>query len=136
MGQTPGGQGVASMPLCQRTNQQQQQPTPQWQSRWGAIATDVSPGRGIIGASKDTLSASAAEQSAMSDCAAKGGANCTLQITFSNGCGTLIAGHKTFNVSSGATEAIAVQKGIGVCSKSDTGCSLYFKTCSPAVRVQ
>jgi hypothetical protein len=117
--------------------QQQQEPQPaqlQWESRWGAIATDAA--RGVIGSAANMTSKDLAGQFAMTDCKNNGGTNCLMQGTFFNGCGTLIAGDKTFNVSWGATESIASQVGLKTCNADDTNCSVYFKTCSPAVRVR
>lgn len=117
----------------QQVPQAPQQPQPKWQNRWGAIVTDAT--HGVIGSAANLTTEGAAKQSAMTDCKRKGGTNCLMQGTFFNGCGTLIAGDKTFNVSWGATESIAAQEGLKACGTDDTNCSVYFKTCSPAVRI-
>jgi len=107
---------------------------PNWESRWGAIVTDEP--HGIVGASSEKLNASAAEASAVEDCKSKGGTDCTVRVSFSNGCGVLLVGDKTFNVNWGDSESTAIKKGMAVCTANDTGCHVYFKTCSPPVRTR
>lgn len=134
VGQTQGGQGIAPIPLCQRVDQPQSPPPPQWESRWGAITTDVQ--HGVVGSSTGELNASAAEQRAITDCKTKGGKDCQVQISFSNGCGVMLVGKKTFNLNMGETEAIATQKAMQTCSANDTDCQVYFSICSPPARLQ
>jgi len=137
VGQTQAGNGVASFLLCQSQDDAQgaaAQPQPQWSTRWGAIVTDEP--HGIVGSSAGTASEALAERTAMIDCKAKGGVNCTKQISFSNSCAALLVGDKTFNVNSGETEAIASQKAMAVCTANDTGCQVYFKICSLPARIQ
>jgi hypothetical protein len=90
----------------------------------------------VIGSSNDALTENDAKAKAIADCKYKGGATCALKSTFSNGCGALLVGDKGFNVNSGATEEIAIQKAMDVCKASSTGCHVYFTTCSPSVRTQ
>ena len=135
-----GGQGVQGCAPYPNQGQQQQRPQQPnlppavWESRWGAIATDEP--HGVLGSSSGLLSKSAAQDGAMADCKSKGGSNCVLQMTFSNGCSALTVGDKTFNLNVGETEAIATQKAMEVCKAGDTGCHVYFTTCSPSVRTQ
>ena len=103
-------------------------PSPKWESRWGAIATDEP--KGVVGSSSGLLSSSKAENVAIDDCRSKGGSNCKLQLSYSNGCGALLVGDKTFNLNWGSTEEIAIQKAMTVCKASDTGCHVYFTSCS------
>ncbi|WP_194270565.1 DUF4189 domain-containing protein [Glaciimonas soli] len=134
VGQTQGGQGVASIPLCQRVNQQQaQQPPPKWESRWGAIVTDSD--KAIVGSASGSLSQDSAERSAISDCKAKGGAHCELQVSYANGCGAMILGDKAFDVDWGSTKAEAIQKATNVCSAASPNCHVYFTTCSPPAQI-
>jgi len=133
-----GGQGVQGCAPYPNQGQQQQQPqnlpSVVWESRWGAIATDEP--HGVVGSSSGLTGENLARKLAMVDCRSKGGVNCTLQIVFSNGCGALLVGDKTFNLDVGETEGIAIQKAMDVCKDGDTGCHVYFTTCSPAVRTQ
>lgn len=121
-------------------NYNQQQESPQgnsarpvrgWESRWGAIATDEP--HGIVGSARNASSEKAAKRVAMDDCKSKGGTTCTLQISYSNGCGVLIVGDNSFNLNAGGTEALAIQKAMDVCKAGDTGCHVHFTSCSQAV---
>lgn len=131
---TGGGVSTCLPGNTQPPPEQQQAPTPLWQTRWGAIATDVS--HGVIGSASNMQDEATAKNFAMTDCQTKGGTSCIMQGAFFNGCGVLISGKNGFNVSWGDSEATAVQKGLSICSANDTGCQVYFKTCSPAVRVR
>lgn len=111
-----------------------QPPSPAWESRWGAIATDEP--HGALGMAANQRSKRAAEREALNDCAAKGGKNCVMQASFANACGALIVGDKTFNVAWGATLAIATKQGMDGCTPADTNCHVYKSICSPAVRTQ
>ncbi|WP_266169273.1 DUF4189 domain-containing protein [Dyella subtropica] len=139
-GQIPySGTDIGSCGPIPGYNQQQQPqapavPPPRWESRWGAIATDEP--HGIVGASRNGLSEKAAKHDAIADCKSKGGVTCTMQISYSNGCGVLLVGDKTFNLNAGSTETIAVQKAMDVCKAGNASCQVYFTSCSPAQRVQ
>jgi len=61
-----------------------QQPAPQWESRWGAIATSTVDG--ILGASTDKRSEREASRVAMQDCQSKGGAKCKVDASYDNQC--------------------------------------------------
>jgi hypothetical protein len=134
-----GGQDVQGCAPIPGYGQQQPSrdtaaPPPQWESRWGAIATDAP--KGVIGSSSGAQTENNAETEAISDCRSKGGANCTLKATYSNGCGVLLVSDQAFNVNWGPTEAVAIQNGMEVCKKGGNGCRVYFTSCSPAVRIQ
>lgn len=135
VGQTDAGNGVAPMLLCQRvqTSQAPQTPQPQWQSRWGAIATDAD--KAAVGSATGLMTQDEAERSAVTDCLAKGGKDCKLQVSYANGCGAMVLGDKAFTVNFGNTEAEAIEKATSICSTSSSNCHAYFTTCSPAVRV-
>ena len=112
-----------------------QAPPPQWESRWGAVATDVP--RGTVGASANMLSRQAAERSAMADCSAKDGKNCKLETWYSNGCVVLVAGDGGYNVTAEATLNEATGLGMKFCTDAKrTNCRVYYSACSPSVRIQ
>lgn len=138
VGQTQGGQGVASVPLCQRVDQRSAQspqaPAPKWESRWGAIATDGD--KGVIGSSSGSASRAVAEHTAMTDCQSKGGAPCKLQVSYANGCGALVVGDKAFDADWGSTKEEAIGKATKVCSAESANCHAYFTTCSLPDRVR
>ena len=118
----------------QQASQIPNTPSPRWESRWGAIATDAP--KGIIGSSSAALSEKDAGAKAIADCKSKGGATCTLKATYANGCGVLLVSDKAFNVNWGPTEAVAIQKGMEVCKTGGSGCRVYFSSCSPAAQIQ
>jgi hypothetical protein len=137
VGQTQGGNGIAPVPLCRSVDGQSTSGPPpsnlKWQSRWGAIATDAP--HGIISPIKDQLSRGDAEQAALSDCKAKGGVDCKLQVSYSNGCGALAYSGNTFAVEDGSTAEEASKKAIHSCSSPGKTCEVYVTSCSPAALV-
>lgn len=136
VGETQAGNGVASVPLCQRLNGSSQGAAsqPQWQDRWGAIATDEP--HGILGSVTGMKNRSLAEQGALVDCRAKGGKSCKLETWYNNGCATLTVGDRGYNVNHSATLELAVLEGLKMCkADGDAGCRTYFSACSPAVRI-
>src|SRR6185312_17477128 len=67
------------------------QPPPQWQPRWGAIATDGSGGS--FGASTNMWSQQSAENEALADCRAKKGSiTCSVDLSYGNGCAAMVVG--------------------------------------------
>jgi hypothetical protein len=126
VGQTQGGQGVASVPLCQSADQQQASAPPslKWESRWGAVATDAS--HGALGSVTDIPNQRAAEKGAIDDCKAKGGVNCTIQLPYKNACTALVVGDTKFIVTVDKTAEIAGKQGIDGCSKDSANCHVYF----------
>lgn len=138
MGQTQGGNGVASVPLCQsadgQTDASTQAPTLHWESRWGAIATDEP--HGVLGSVTDMRSQRAAEKGAMDDCKAKGGVNCTIQLPYKNACTALVVGDSKFIVTVDKTAEMAGKQGIDGCSKESANCHVYFTACSPPALVK
>jgi len=133
------GSGVCNGPQQLQQQQSVQQQAPQappekWESRWGAIATDEP--HGVLGSSAGISTGEGAGRVAINDCRIKGGIDCTLQVSYANGCGALVVGDKVFNANWGATVDEAVQKGLSMCKKASPNCHVYYTTCSPAVRVQ
>lgn len=138
VGQTGASNGIASVPLCQHAGNSDassspSQPQSHWKSRWGAIATDEP--HGALGFSSGIKSGSSAEKAAINDCKAKGGVNCTVQVSYSNACGAVVVGDTVFNANWGNSVQEAVKKGIDMCNKASTNCHAYFTTCSPPVLV-
>jgi hypothetical protein len=134
VGQTEVSNGVAPTPLCRSVEGQDASPsqttTLHWVSQWGAIATDEP--HGVLGFSTGLSSASKAEKAAIEDCRTKGGANCTLQVSYANGCGAVVVGDTVFNVNWGHDERDASSKGIRACERDSKNCHVYFTTCSQA----
>jgi len=112
-----------------------QPPSPQWEDRWGAIATDEP--HGILGSATGMSSRDQAERTALADCRAKGGSPCKLETWYSNGCAVLVVGDKGYNTNSEASLDATIQSGMKTCgADGDTGCRVYYSACSPPVRVR
>jgi hypothetical protein len=111
------------------------QPTVRWAANWQAIATDTP--KGILGTSKDQANRQLAEVAALTDCHAKGGTDCTIQISYGNGCVAMIVGDRGMNTNGSITEDDAIQKGMKMCSSAgDTNCHVYYSACSLPQRIQ
>jgi len=118
-------------------SQQQPQmlPSPQWSRRWGAIATDSV--NGSLGTITGVASRSEAEQIALAICRVKGGSQCKLDISYSNGCGAMVVGDGGYNSNSAATMDEAVNIGIGICRRAGhANCHVYYSACSPPERIR
>lgn len=85
-------QGCAPLPGYDQQSPQARTAPPQWESRWGAIATDDD--KGVIGSAANMQEKEQAEQTALNDCKAKGGTECELAKWYSNGCVAMIIGKK------------------------------------------
>lgn len=114
---------------------QPQSPLPlQWQSRWGAIATDAN--KSVVGSAIGKITSNQAQNGALDDCRAKGGTQCEVQLPFQNGCASLIVSDTIFFVSARDTKENAEREGVVSCQRKAMNCRAYFTTCSPPVRVQ
>lgn len=110
-------------------------PPPRWISRWGAIATYAPAG--VLGSSENLPSKEQAEQVALSDCNARGGLNCKIDIAYGNQCVAVVVGNKGYNVNPGATAELASETGIKICFEDGgTGCHVYYSACSLPKQVQ
>lgn len=109
-------------------------PPPAWRSRWQSIVTDVD--EGVIGTSVGKDSPSLAERSAISDCKAKGGASCKVQITNADGCVALVTGDKVMNTNGAPTKEEAEGKGIRMCENEDNNCRVYYSACNMPERIR
>lgn len=137
VGETQAGNGVASVPLCQRTGGSPQGTAsqPQWQDRWGTIATDEP--NAVLGTSSGRSSRQAAEQAALADCQAKGGSSCKLGIPYRNGCVAFTVSDSNFTTTADITLEVAKTSGMETCKKSGAAhCRTYYSACSPPVRIQ
>jgi hypothetical protein len=126
-----GGQGVASCAPAGNSSQ----PQGHWVSQWGAVATDMPHHSG--GASLNQPTEEQAKQAALDNCAANGGVDCKIAITYANMCVALTAGDTGFNTSRADTIDKAVQMGMKTCKDAgDTNCSARYTSCSKAKWVQ
>ncbi len=95
---------------------------------WGAVALDAANGK--IGAAT-LLSESAAEQAAIGECREKGGASCTIQITYHDACIALAEGDSL--MLTGRTDVsleAARRSAMNECAKSSTNCHVPYSDCS------
>jgi len=114
--------------------QQPQPPQPLWANRYGAIATDIPNRSG--GISVNESDRSRAEQVAIANCQSNGGSNCSLEISYGNGCVALVGGKTGHNAKSGPTIEAATQAAMKVCDAADTHCQVTYAACSLAVRIR
>ncbi|WP_080943291.1 DUF4189 domain-containing protein [Pseudomonas marginalis] len=109
-------------------------PQPSWVEQWQAIATDAS--KGVMGVSTYQPSPDASVAAAISDCRAKGGSNCRIEISYGNGCVAMVFGNSLKNTAGAETKEAAENKAMVDCAKDDTNCHVYYSSCSKAKRVQ
>jgi Domain of unknown function (DUF4189) len=139
-GQIPAGDGMNScgpIPPGYYGNSQQTQPQPppeKWVDHWGAIAT-FEP-NGSLGTAINMPNQSMAEQAALTDCSAKHGSTCKIQLSYRNQCAAMVVGGKIFNVNSGPTVEDASRKGMAMCSTAANDCHIYYSACSLPQRIQ
>lgn len=139
----PSGQGgpqsCAPIPGYNNT----QQPTPsheeapprQWASKWGAIATDKA--KGVLGAVTGLSSKSQAQQAALTECLAKGGSPCKLEIAYDNECAAVVVGDNGYNVGADATLDKVVTLGMKTCTDAkNNNCHVYYSACSFPIQIK
>lgn len=104
------------------------QPTGEWKTMWGSIATDGP--KGILGSASNMANEHLAESTALAECRKKGGNPCKVETTYSNQCSALVTGDKVFVVRLGSSEQDAANLGMQKCASEDTNCRVYFSSCS------
>lgn len=129
-----GWQTCVPIPGNNQGTTQQGPPPAVWSTKWLAIASD-NP-KGILGTSVNRPSQADAEQSAIADCMTKGGSNCSVQISYRNGCVAMVVGDKVMNTNGAPTKEEAEDKGLSLCKRDDSNCRVYYSACSQAVRLQ
>jgi hypothetical protein len=132
-GGSPGApQGCAPIPGYDQG--QQQQSAPQWLSKWGAVATDID--KGSLGAATSMASKGQAEQASLADCRAKGGAQCKIETTYTNGCVTVVVGSPGYAVESAPTQVQANAMGMSTCTGAgNANCRVLYTGCSLPQRI-
>lgn len=130
---TPAAGSAASMASCGPIPNQRS--SIQWESRWGAIASD--PHTGIVGAVDRRKSKRDATKDAVSECKSRGGDQCKVEFTYRDQCVVTIAGDTWANNGYGESIEVATQFGMNACEKrGDTNCHIYYQACSLPVRVR
>lgn len=128
-----GPQGCAPIAGYQQNVGQQVAPQPpRWESRWGAVATDVT--HGASGASFDEYSQSSAENAALVNCEENGGLSCIVEISYANGCVAMAGGNTGHNEKSGETIEAASASAMATCNSADRNCKIYYTSCSLPVQ--
>lgn len=107
---------------------------PEWESRWGAIATDL---KGTFGIATGLTSERRAKKEALADCRGRGATSCTADFTFRDQCAAVVnSTTRTFSQSA-ATEAEAIQIGQSRCAASASGkCWVFYSGCSLPVKAR
>ena len=127
----PGYSGPASNgPL-------QQEPEPRWESRWGAYAvgtTDHSVG--VLGVAAHKLTEQQARETALVDCAEKGGKDCQLTLAFHDQCGAVAWGDQRVTAYGAATIGVASTLAMKRCAEITENCSIYYVDCSYPAKIQ
>lgn len=78
-----------------------------------------------------------ASDAAMADCLTKGGAVCTIKMTYDNQCAAMVVGASSMYVINGDPDLdVAIQKGMTDCKARTTGCEVYYTDCSLPTLVQ
>lgn len=111
-----------------------QQPTGEWRTTWGAIATDNV--KGVLGSVVERASKNDASNAALAECRSKGGADCKVDLAYFNQCAAVVVGAKEYRLYGAATVDEAAQRGLNVCNKSDSNCRVYFTECSKPIFVR
>ncbi len=71
----------------------------------------------------------------MSDCRTKGGVDCRIEISISNGCVAMVVGSKFMNVKASENQNEAKKLAMSQCQSDDTNCRVYYSECSLPIEV-
>jgi len=107
-----------------------------WEDRWGAIASDAQQGSG--GTATGQRNQFQAEQTALTNCAKKGGENCKIIFPYRNQCAAAASSRDKAGFGRNSSRARAEAAAMEECNKVDnTGsCKIVYSDCSMPVRVQ
>lgn len=125
--QSPYYQGPGKPPAAP----QAPRPTGYWQKTWGAIAPSGLDA--VLGTAVGAKSRKEAEQLALADCKAKGGAGCGIQLAYHNQCGVMAIGSKRLFTASAGTVEEARAYGIELCERKDINCSIFYSACTEPI---
>lgn len=132
------GQGWQTCVPIPGADQGTTQPTTnpgRWQVSWGALAT-YEPG-GVLGEATGLGSKSEAERAALSDCKAKGGTSCKLEVSYQNACAALAGSATGYVVVSDPDLPAAESDALSTCSRAGyPNCHISYTACSKAKVVQ
>ncbi|MBD3728365.1 MAG: DUF4189 domain-containing protein [Sphingomonadales bacterium] len=109
------------------------QPPPQWETRWGAVATT----NGAFGYSFNWPTERQAIAEALAQCSRDaGGASCTIRQSYYDQCIALAWGQKGSNTVSAPEIGQAEQLALANCSERAADCKIYYSGCSYPERVR
>lgn len=110
-------------------------PAERWADRWGAIA--VASDNPVVGIAIDATSKRDAQKGAIDDCQRRGGAECKVEIAYTNQCGVLVVSGDQYNAARAATIQEATEIGMQICQQGNSeSCRVYYSGCSLPVRIQ
>lgn len=105
-----------------------------WEKTWGAIAVDSTTGK--AGTVTDRSSQSQASTDALQECRANGGANCKLEMAYTNQCAAIGWGTQGWGSGRGPDKASAEGIAMEKCNDSTDGCKVVYSACSLSRRVR
>ncbi|MCU4638996.1 DUF4189 domain-containing protein [Acinetobacter courvalinii] len=108
-------------------------PPPVWATRWGAIATDGPTAS--LGAVVDMRSKRQAEKAALTECRAKGGKKCEVDLAYYNQCAVMVTGDNSYLSQGAVSKEEATRIAMQKCQAKDVNCRVYYSGCSMPVRV-
>jgi len=116
--------------------QPQRSPPEIWSDRYGAIAVDWS--HDILSGVTGMKSERAAQSAALDDCRSKGGTQCEIERSYTNGCAAVTFGDPDrVNSTSAASFDRATAMGMETCTKAgNKNCRTAYSACSFPVRIQ
>lgn len=108
-------------------------PTGEWESRFGAVATD--PVAGHVGVAEGRASKQDAVAVALQQCSQKGASDCGVSATYQNGCVALSwpegKGATAYGFGDSAGEA--ERKSRGGCKADNGRCNVVYSACSKPI---
>lgn len=126
--QTGSNESLAScMPIPESRSDK-----PQWETRWGAIASG-----GAFGIVTGMRSERVAKKAAIAECQKRGGTKCKEMLIFRNQCAAVVSSTSESFAQGAPYEDQAIAAGQKRCVASNTGsCWVYFSGCSLPVRIR
>ena len=130
---TPAEGTAASIASCGPI-QTSRPASPQWETRWGAVASDE---KGAFGIVTDMKSERQARKFALAQCKELGGVSCRSGLTFHNQCVAVVTSATRSFTQGAPYEDQAIATGMKRCEASNSGeCWVYYSGCSLPVRVR
>lgn len=110
--------------------------SPEWASRWGAIAIGSNASGGGVGVSSDMKSKRVAEKAALKQCQKSGGGKARhIELAYANQCGVLVWCDTYFETGSAETADQAEVEASKALGQQTSNSKLYYVNCSYPVRI-